>query len=105
VSTSREVDTSPADDLMRVNMAATQPHRQAWLTGRLHTGRGQPPCSSSLYAVICLAMADAKTCNTELVTDQYLSPEMTMGECMGIVGQVSALVTAPAAVQLRSVRV
>jgi hypothetical protein len=50
-------------------------------------------------------MADAKTCNTELVTDQYLSPEMTMGECMGIVGQVSALVTAPAAVQLRSVRV
>jgi hypothetical protein len=31
------MDTSPADDLMRVNMAATQPHRQAWLTGRLLT--------------------------------------------------------------------
>jgi hypothetical protein len=44
----------------------------------------------TLYAVICLAVADAKTCNTEVVTDQYLSPEFTMGECLGVVGQVSA---------------
>jgi hypothetical protein len=49
----------------------------------------------TLYAVMCLAGtmpgdANAKACVPEIVTDQYLSSDMSMGSCMGVEGQVSA---------------
>jgi hypothetical protein len=47
----------------------------------------------TLYAVMCLASAtgvDSKSCVREIVTDQYLTPEITMMECLGVGGQISA---------------
>ena len=50
----------------------------------------------TLYAVMCLAsappgMIDSKACVREIVTDQYLSPDISMGTCLGAVGQNSAM--------------
>ena len=42
----------------------------------------------TLYAVMCLAAGGS--CQPEIVTDQYLSPEMSIGSCLGIEGEVSA---------------
>jgi hypothetical protein len=49
----------------------------------------------TLYAVMCLASAtpgvvDSKACVREIVTDQYLSPDISMGTCLGIAGLNSA---------------
>lgn len=48
----------------------------------------------TLFAVICLAGADPesepKKCVHEIVADQYMAEDLTMGACLGASGQNSA---------------